>query len=380
MFKKLLRALSPSYHGHQKWLMQPRLLPDMAKNMPPLNDDFIMSRELYCVDQPFHRQYAAAVFDKYRQLWKPVTCIQTRDGFETTEGCYIDDSAYYGHDLETPLDVVCFMREWEKHDHYIAESYPGGISFKKYKWEPVAGTNENYMAFASRRGVQFDVHGKPFMADKDKTLHMNTFLQGRGLVDVFKQENQTKIDMCKSWDGLAKMFRPHSCPSWVCEDAIKHDYARKLVPFLQKLDSFASDIRHYHSGLYRREIDALLDLKQHDFTEWSDDITSREMQHSQLYVLLNTGARIYANLQGKSLERVSDDRLLLKHIGDAAHDFAIARLSLSERQAMALKEVMMTGPNPDETLPLQIFLQEIEKRRVCPSLPMDIAGKQKKTP
>lgn len=348
--KNLWKLITGEARQEKQWAELPRLLPEEFRNIPAGDDAFVFGPEYIDPSRKSVRRFLAGVADE--KGWK--VCSYERNfkkdpdsvvAYRTIDPSWRQWWETYGGDEDEP-------RGWHATQAEDLVAVLKNKSEEFYKeWIPVQPASETYTAFAYRHGINFDSDGRSYMPTVQDTVRHSVLLHGKALTAVFESKQSDRIDRLRQWEGLIDALSvPLPSDEVIMRETRKMEQLKSYKEILGNMERSATLQQTGKNVLMSRGMCQSEELHGHIQSAF----TSSLILH-----MLDAASRSYQEVIAGG---ISNGRDKLKNIyEDLTHIESLAeRCGFHSTEAVAMKDVIMTGRRPQMLSPLEALIQRYE--------------------
>jgi hypothetical protein len=336
--KKIWKWMTGRLKKENAWRAAPRILPQKFRDTKPGSDEFSISCEYACTDNPSERRYWSVELPPEGPPW-----VLKRYDFVLED---VPNDFYASTDCgtcRTPLEAVEALIRKE------------GLVSRDEKWEKLEQSPPTYRVFAARHGIHFDSDGTPYEINKENTVEKEIFLTHKALVQLFNKKN-VAVPVPKDWNSL-HAYLESKFPGFVDDtrpdEAYWTAFIEKTAPVLENLQDLAvyldsPDESHQNKvNVLKTLLDVHADVdNREEKNEQFDRVATFLFDEALLLGVLRAGNELFRLQLSRSLIVEPKIEKLLGSIGKAAGIIAKKRFGATREEVEGIRKIVGLGPDP----------------------------------
>ncbi len=357
-----IKKLTGAEARERVWDNMPHPVPDAFKPLLAVPDGFVHGK-MFVDDKKAHlRTYRAAILSDDKESWRIFQFWIDMKG-QTPQKCneykHVD-MLYNGHsffDYED-LEQVAWPLHPEDYDYecvpWILKRPEDVLEALRYieGYRKIESSAENASVFAARHGYHYDGE-RVYRATVSNIHENNSVFSARAISKIFGERSQNPEVELKQWSDIQSYLQKQIKKREKSEPCTDKDIQCAL-PALKQIEYFAS----------LKDKKNILELK--DAAQMFLDKRSEVPQGLVRYAYQASMLLAFMNLSSTCMrlackgDLVNGDHLmaLSRKLAEDAETMAERWFKMRRQDCSQVKDIILTGPNPDQLLPLRRLIME----------------------
>lgn len=344
--RNFLKKITGAEAREREWDNTPHPIPDQFKDLLLSQDRFVYGHMYVDYERKYLRFYRAAIYVEDKKKWDIyVVRLNMKksplitDVFHSNEPilCPFDDYERYTYDpwiVDSPREVI------------------SALNYDEPEYERLLTSSENFSSFALRHGYRCEGGSSDKLTVSNIQTHKSV-LVGENIENAFTEAANKKLKEILQWCDIPLCLTQRSKKTPIFE-TYKERHFRDAHLFLKQLEFFTS----------RTDEKDILELRSSMklFAIRDTDLPGGEIKDayrkSVVLGLMNLSATCVQLLYRGDLSESGNLITYSQELADQAMYLAREWHGVYTSECAQMKDVILTGPNPDQVLPLRRLIME----------------------